>query len=113
MDVTIPRSRLSEALAMIEAAAGRHDTAIAVFGHAGEGNLFPAIMQDGKADLSKLAQVQEELIQALRDLGASVNGTARQLEMQYGPLGMAAMQQVKKTFDPNCTLNPGKLVGVC
>lgn len=113
LDVTIPRSRLSEALEMIEATAGRYDTAIAVFGHAGEGNLFPAIMQNGKADLSKLAPVQEELIQSLHALGASVNGTARQLEMQYGPLGMSAMQQVKKTFDPNCTLNPGKLVGVC
>lgn len=113
LDITVPRSRLSEALERIKATAEKHGVTVAVFGHAGEGNLFPSIMMNANSDPAKTAPVQEELLQALRGLGSSINGTAHHLEMQYGRAGLDAMQHVKQALDPNCILNPGKLVGAC
>lgn len=113
MDITIPRSHLSEALEQIELTAEKHGAKVAVFGHAGEGNLFPSIIPASKDDLPRIALVQEELMQALLKLGSSVNGTLQQLEMQYGTAGIGTMQRVKRALDPNCILNPGKLVGAC
>ncbi|MBE0606858.1 MAG: glycolate oxidase subunit GlcD, partial [Deltaproteobacteria bacterium] len=31
------------------------------------------------------------------------------LEMEVGPLGVAVMKRLKKCFDPNGILNPGKI----
>jgi glycolate oxidase len=35
------------------------------------------------------------------------------MEDQFGAAGMATMRAIKKALDPNCILNPGKLVGEC
>lgn len=116
-DVAIPRERLAEAVAQIEAIALRYDVLIGTFGHAGDGNLHPTIVTprgDAEAAARGLAAFDEILQVALR-VGGTVTG-----EHGIGLLKRDALteeldgpardlhRRLKEAFDPRGILNPGK-----
>ena len=117
-DITVPRSRIPEALAGIEAIGRKYGIPVASFGHAGDGNLHVNLMAD-QADPS-LQKVIEEAVEDTLRLALALGGTlsgehgvalAKQkyIGMELGPLGMALQRNIKKLFDPKGILNPGKI----
>ena len=116
-DIGVPRSRLAELLTGIEAIAERSSLTIATVGHAGDGNMHPAIVV-ARDDDSLMAQAQsaaDDICRLALQLGGTLSGEhgigtlKRQwLPLQWDRQTHAAHRRVKAAFDPNGTLNPGK-----
>ncbi|MEX2723034.1 MAG: FAD-binding oxidoreductase [Candidatus Freyarchaeota archaeon] len=119
-DMTVPISKIPEALKRIQKIPERFGRIIqiATFGHAGDGNLHPTFLYDERipeqreAFFKGLSAIYNEV--AL-DLGGSISGEhgvglIRKdfVEKEHGPVEMALMKGIKRIFDPNNILNPGK-----
>ena len=116
-DVGVPIPRLPELVASVAETAVRHDTAIPVIGHAGDGNLHPLVCFDA-ADPDATARAEaafDEIMGTALTLGGTVTGEhgvgslkARHLRAQLGPDVLDLMRSVKAALDPAGILNPGK-----
>ena len=117
-DVTVPMGRIAELLNGIQAISERHNIMIATYGHAGDGNLHPQILYDGddpkqvegveaaSAELFQLAVALEGTLTGEHGIGLS---KAPYMGLEHDPVAMEVMRSIKKMFDPNNILNPGKM----
>lgn len=117
-DVVVPRSRLSDLIHEIERISRDYRLQIVSFGHAGDGNLHINIMTDEKnaEEYSRAQKAVQALFEATLRLGGSISGEhgigitkARFLPMEVGDRVIGIMKEIKRVFDPNNILNPGKL----
>jgi glycolate oxidase len=117
-DVTVPISRVPEMLKGIQEISKRHDILIATLGHLGDGNLHPNIIFDGR-DPEQAARA-EKAVNDLFRLAIEKNGTltgehgiglakAPFMKLEHDAVAMKVMSKLKKLFDPNNILNPGKM----
>jgi len=117
-DVTVPISRVPEMLKGIREISKRHDILIATLGHLGDGNLHPNIIFDGR-DPEQSARA-EKAVDDLFRLAIEKNGTltgehgiglakAPFMKLEHDVVAMGVMSKIKKLFDPNNILNPGKM----
>jgi glycolate oxidase len=118
-DVCVPRSRVTEMLAAIEATGIRHGVTIANIAHAGDGNLHPLfVVPPDDDDARRRAQAAfDDIISAAIALGGTVSGEhgigllkRAGLAAQVGPDVLALYTAVKQALDPAGILNPGKIV---
>ncbi|MCC3375397.1 FAD-binding oxidoreductase [Cohnella sp. REN36] len=117
-DATVPRSRIADMVLRIEEIARKHGVSIATFGHAGDGNLHPTATTDAR-DADEVHRVElafEEIFEAAIALGGTITGEhgvgmvkAPFLEWKVGAAGMEVMKGIKRAFDPDHLLNPGKM----
>ena len=117
-DVSVPMARVADLLEGIEAIAEKHGIQIATFGHAGDGNLHPQILYDGydPGQVKKMEAASAELFQLAIDLEGTLTGEhgigmskAPYMTSEHDPVAMDVMLNLKKMFDPNNILNPGKM----
>ena len=117
-DATVPRSYMAQTFAEIERLASKYDLIVGTFGHAGDGNLHPTVLCDERdADQMKRAHAFfDDLYTKVLEWGGTVSGEhgigiAKRdyLARQVGPGGVAVMKRIKKAFDPDGILNPGKI----
>lgn len=117
-DVVVPRSRLSDLIGEIEKIATYYKVQIVSFGHAGDGNLHVNLMIDDKdaEEYGRARKAVQALFEAVLRLGGSISGEhgigitkAPFLQMEVGERVIGLMKGVKRVFDPNNILNPGKL----
>ena len=118
-DVCVPRTRLPEMVARIEAAAARHDVYIATVAHAGDGNLHPVFVFDrGLPEVpAAVWSAADEVFRAALELGGTLTGEhgvgmikRRWLGEELGPESMAVHQAIKDALDPDGIMNPGKVL---
>jgi glycolate oxidase len=116
-DVGVPRSQLPGLLAGIEEISKRHGLLIATVGHAGDGNMHPAIvLSRDRPDAAELAmRAAEEICTLALHLGGTISGEhgigslKRQwLAKQLSDDTFGAHRAVKSALDPLGILNPGK-----
>jgi glycolate oxidase len=117
-DATVPRSRIAEMVEYVQQVAERHEIKIGTFGHAGDGNLHPTAVLD-PADEKAIHRARaafDEIFARAIELDGTITGEhgvgmvkLRYLERQLGADHMALLRRIKKAFDPNGILNPGKL----
>ena len=121
-DATVPRSKVPDMIKAVNKIAAKYDVTIGTFGHAGDGNLHPTIVCDIRddAEMDRVYKAMDEIFAVSLELGGTLSGEhgiglgkLRYMESQFGEAGMAVMRAIKKALDPNCILNPGKLVGEC
>jgi len=117
-DVTVPMARIADLLKGIEAIAEEYDLQIATFGHAGDGNLHPQILYDGydPEQVERREAASADLFQLAIDLEGTLTGEhgigmskAPYMTLEHDPVAMDVMRNIKKLFDPNDILNPGKM----
>jgi glycolate oxidase len=117
-DVTVPMSKIADLLQGIEAIAKEHQIQIATFGHAGDGNLHPQILYDGynPDEVKRMEAASAALFRLAIDLEGTLTGEhgiglskAPYMTMEHDPAAMEMMRRIKRTFDPNNVLNPGKM----
>lgn len=117
-DIVVPVSKLPELLQGLSGLSEKHNVANVNFGHAGNGNIHVNLLVDpGDAEQMRRA---ETCLSEVFDLVLRLNGTlsgehgvgsekrafvAREIDAPT----MALMQDIKRVFDPNNILNPGKL----
>jgi glycolate oxidase len=117
-DVTVPMTNITELLKGIEDISKRHDIQIATFGHAGDGNLHPQILYDGydPEQTRRMEEASADLFKLAIDLDGTLTGEhgiglakAPYMTLEHDPAAMDVMRHIKKMFDPNNILNPGKM----
>jgi glycolate oxidase len=89
-----------------------------VLGHAGDGNLHPAILTDinKKDEYERALKGMDEIIEGAVELGGVLSGEhGIGLEKQkffnrvIDPTVIAIMKGIKQLMDPNNIMNPGKI----
>jgi len=117
-DATVPRSRIAEMVQRIQEIAGRHGLTVGTFGHAGDGNLHPTVVLDpaDEAAIGRTHEAFDEIFAIAIEMGGSITGEhgvglvkLRHLERQLGAEQLALLRRIKRAFDPQGILNPGKL----
>ena len=116
-DVGVPKPRLAELIAGVEAIAARRRLTIATFGHAGDGNLHPTVVYN-PADPEEFENAKAafgEILDVALALGGTITGEhgvgqIKQpwLRDQVGDTERALMAGIRAVFDPQGILNPGK-----
>lgn len=117
-DATVPRSEIAKMVKAIEEIAMKYELRICTFGHAGDGNLHPTCLTDVRntEEIERVEKAFEEIFEKAIELGGTITGEhgvgvmkAPYLEMKLGAAGIAAMQAIKTSLDPNNIMNPGKM----
>lgn len=118
MDVVVPRSRIADMLDEITEIRKRHDLPIVSFGHAGDGNIHVNIIKktSDKKWKQSAPKASEEIYKAAISMGGFITGEhgIGMIRKSYLSMGIdkhqiAVMKGIKKEFDPNNILNPGKI----
>jgi glycolate oxidase len=117
-DAVVPRSKLPEIMAQIQAIAGAAGLTVANVFHAGDGNLHPMICYDERVpgEFERALQANDEILHACIALGGTVTGEhgvgldkAEQLALLFSADDLAAMHAVRGVFDPRGLMNPQKV----
>ena len=117
-DVVVPRSRLADLVAYLEALSKTHGQPIAAFGHAGDGNIHVHVLLD--PEVPEERENTERIVQALFEevirMGGTLSGEhgvgitkSRYLHLELSPPVQQLMRRLKQAFDPHGILNPGKI----
>lgn len=119
MDGSIPRAALADVLARIAALAAAAGLRVANVFHAGDGNLHPLILFDGASpeELRRAERLGASILELCVEVGGSVTGEhgvgVEKLDpmcRQFGAVELELFHAVKRAFDPDGRLNPGKAV---
>ncbi len=117
-DATVPRSKIVQLVEAVNDIAQKYDMPIGTFGHAGDGNLHPTLLTDLRIpeEEEKVEKVIQEIFEVTVKLGGTLSGEhgigiskAKYLSLEISPEVFDLMKKVKRTFDPNNILNPGKM----
>ncbi len=119
-DVVVPRAEVSNFIKYTYELSKKYNIRIPSFGHAGDGNLHIYICKD---DLSqeewdeKLEKVFNDLYSKAKEVKGLVSGEhgigyakKKYLQDILGDTQVALMEGIKRVFDPNNILNPGKII---
>lgn len=117
-DIVVPKSQVPAMIAEVGEIAQRHGVPIPVFGHAGDGNLHPNILFDlrNPEEVRKVELAARDIFRAAIRLGGTLSGehgigTLKRefMEEAQGSTVVELARGIKKVFDPQGLLNPGKL----
>jgi glycolate oxidase len=118
-DGVVPRTKIADTLLAIEEIGQRYGIAISNVFHAGDGNMHPILPFDPRkpGDLEKARLAGDEILEFCIAAGGSITGEhgvgMEKMEMmtQLFPADtLDLIRDFKTLFDPQCRLNPGKLL---
>ncbi|TCS72655.1 D-lactate dehydrogenase [Sulfuritortus calidifontis] len=116
-DIVVPVSRLAELVAAIDALGTLHRLPIVSFGHAGNGNLHVNLMvhPDAAEEMARAESCLKELVETVLRLGGTLSGEhgigtkkRKFIPLEIEPETLGLMRELKRLFDPQGILNPGK-----
>jgi glycolate oxidase len=117
-DISVPRDAFPEVVRRIRAISEAYRLPIAVYGHAGDGNLHPSVLCDlsDPEEAERVHRAVDEIFAAALAVGGTLSGehgigiTKRPYIVQaLGQAGVTVMKAVKAALDPKGILNPGKI----
>jgi len=117
-DVTVPPDQIPAFIERLQAVLDRHGLQAAIYGHAAQGNFHvrPLLDLHDPAEVARMRAVADEVFDLTIALGGTTSGEhgdgmarTEYLARLYGPLHLLFCA-VKRTFDPENLLNPGKKV---
>ena len=118
-DIAVPLDRVGEAIEASLEVGRRFGIPAASWGHAGDGNLHTTFLLagDDERELALAPQLSEALFEIALRLGGTISGEhgvgfvkRNWLERQLGPRAFELHTAIKRAFDPQNLLNPGKKV---
>ena len=119
MDSTIPRKRLADILIAIAEMEKKYQLRCANVFHAGDGNLHPLILFDANDpdQLHRCELFGADILETSVAMGGSVTGEhgvgiekLNSMCVQFNAAENEQMFGVKRAFDPQSLLNPGKVI---
>ena len=118
-DATVPRTKLPEALAKVAEITKNYNCEHGNVFHAGDGNLHPLLLFDSR-DADQLHRVEKagwEIIEACVKLGGTISGEhgiglekQEAMRLVFSEDDFIAQRALKRAFDPDNVLNPGKVI---
>jgi glycolate oxidase len=117
-DVVVPRGAIPEMIRRVDEIAGRANLPCATYGHAGDGNLHINLLVDERSSEveARTERALAEIFRATLDLKGTLSGEhgIGLMKQRYLPWEQAAplirlQRELKRVFDPDDLLNPGKI----
>jgi glycolate oxidase len=117
-DGVVPRGHLGQALAEIQRLSKKYDIRVANVFHAGDGNLHPLILYDGREAgmLERAEELAGEILRMCIQFGGSITGEHGVgmekrdfLPDMFGETDIDVMQDIRRAIDPFELSNPGKM----
>ncbi len=119
MDVVVPVERIADFLNYVHEVGDEHHMRIRSFGHAGDGNLHIYVCSNEMEKdefLEKSKPVMDKAYAKCKEFGGQVSGEhaighakKEYLRESVGDRAYGLMGAIKKVFDPDGILNPGKV----
>jgi len=117
-DVVVPVSNIPALLAGLDKLASQYNIKIVNFGHAGNGNIHVNLLIDPEDPVQNKAASAclDEVFNLVLALEGSLSGEhgvgmekQAYIDREIDPTSLYLMRAIKKQFDPNNILNPGKM----
>jgi len=117
-DIVVPISKIPDMVQFIEESAKTSGLKIVTFGHAGDGNIHVNVMYDKQIKQQRLMAeaITEKIFIKTIELGGTITGEhgvgiskQKYIGNELGKTEIQLMKDIKKVFDPNNILNPGKI----
>jgi len=118
-DTVVPRAELPKLLKGVKEIGAKYGFRSVCYGHAGDGNLHVNIIKDGMTDEDWNTKVPlgiREIFQLCVALGGTISGEhgigwvqKEYMDIPFNPTQINLQKGIKKLFDPNNILNPGKM----
>ncbi|MCL6569340.1 MAG: FAD-binding oxidoreductase, partial [Meiothermus silvanus] len=117
-DGVVPRSKLGQALVEIERLSQAYGLRVANVFHAGDGNLHPLVLYDGKkpGELERAEALAGEILRLCIRLGGSITGEhgvgmekRQYLGEMFAEDDLEAMRRIRRAVDPEELSNRGKM----
>lgn len=118
-DATVPISKIPTMVRKLNEIEKKYNITIFLLAHAGDGNMHPLMTYDpgNKDESEKIENIVREIFEASIALGGTITGEhgvgiakKQFLPLEYGETERTLWRNIKKAFDPNGILNPGKFV---
>jgi len=116
-DVVVPVGRVPELVDATRAAAAKHALPIVCFGHAGNGNLHVNLLPRDEVESARAHDALGDILDAVIRLDGTLSGEhgIGLAKREFMPRALdanalALMRAIKRQFDPDGILNPGKLL---
>jgi glycolate oxidase len=117
MDGTIPRRHLPEVLKKTAELSRQYDLPVANVFHAGDGNMHPLILYNANnpGELERTEELGGKILELCVAVGGTITGEhgvgiekINQMCVQFEPEELEQFRAIKRAFDPDQLLNPGK-----
>lgn len=118
-DTVVPRYFLPDILRHIKQVGVKYNFRSVCYGHAGDGNVHVRIIKDELSDEyweNEVPKGVREIFEKVVALGGTISGEhgigwvqRRFMDIKFPEFQMELMRGVKKVFDPNNIMNPGKV----
>jgi glycolate oxidase len=116
-DAVVPRTKVPEVLREVNAIAERYGYIIANMFHIGDGNLHPVLLFDARTQpVDRVMEASAEILKVALNAGGALTGEhGVGLEKNhfmfwvFGPEDLDAQRRARDAFDPDSTMNPGKV----
>ena len=118
-DTVVPRAKLPQLVQGVKEICGKYGITSICYGHAGDGNVHVNLLKDMLDDASWGKYIDttiREIFQLVVSLGGTISGEhgIGYSQKSYLPIALSEteiklMKDIKKVFDPNNILNPGKI----
>ena len=119
-DVVLPKDQLKNFSIFVKELQEEHGVRIRIFGHAGDGNVHVYVCKDDLEDYVwevKIKVIMDTLYDYSIRVGGQVSGEhgighakKKYLHNALGEKQISLMREIKRVFDPNLILNPGKII---
>lgn len=120
-DIVVPIGSIAKILHDLKEIADEYDVLIPTYGHAGDGNLHATVVKKPAMDMEKWEQILDKVLQEIYEktyhYGGTISGEhgighkrKKYLKNCMDPAALELMRRIKRAFDPNYVLNPGKIV---
>ncbi|MFA6150361.1 MAG: FAD-linked oxidase C-terminal domain-containing protein [Chitinophagaceae bacterium] len=118
-DTVVPRAYLPQLLECVKATGKKYGFNSVCYGHAGDGNLHVNIVKGEMSDedwQNKLPLGIREIFTEVVKLGGTISGEhgigfvqKHFMDIAFSDVQLNLMKSIKKVFDPNGIMNPGKI----
>jgi glycolate oxidase len=118
-DGVVPRSQIAGTLRYINAVSAKYGLIIGNIFHAGDGNMHPIILFNARVpgELDKAKAAGEAILEHCIKVGGSITGEHgvgmeknEIMSQLFSADTLEQIQKFKDLFDPECRLNPGKVL---
>ncbi|MDD8012211.1 MAG: FAD-linked oxidase C-terminal domain-containing protein [Acidobacteriota bacterium] len=117
-DIVVPAGRIPEMVGFIDGLAAEYGLCIVLFGHFGDGNIHTNLMvdPDDAGEMSRAEVVLDKIFRRVVEFGGTISGEhgiglskKPFMHYQFSPVELELFRRIKKVFDPDNLLNPGKM----
>jgi glycolate oxidase len=119
-DIVVPPASIPDIMPELDRISSKYGISIPCYGHAGDGNLHATLVKDPATTMEEWRAAEgaalEELYAAVARLGGKISGEhgiglkrKKYLAEFMDPVELALIKAIKKAWDPELIMNPGKI----